>query len=332
MENKVDLSVILPAYNVEKEIEDSINSILSQSGILFEIIIVDDGSTDCTNDIIKRLADNNDIVHVYNQKNQGSGIARNTGLKYARGKYILFMDPDDTIASKMFATLKADFNAFSQEYDVILFSFNTVNGNKIIEKNHKLIKKNLRNHKEIMNNFEDLWNSTNVFAPWTKIINKNFILNNNLEFTNQRTGQDALFSLELFQKLQTMLWIPQNYYYYTKGRESSAQTKRRPEIVYDDLNILKKLKEFLENSQISIYSQEMIFNSVLSEVTFKELKHTVLPTDSYAEVKKTLEDSIFSDWLTRANTKRARLKNQALFLIRKNIFLAFLYIKIKNFK
>ena len=86
-------SVIIPAYNAEKSIERSISSVLDQSYESFEIIVVNDGSTDNTEEIIKRL--NNDKIKIISQKNQGVSVARNVGIKNSNNTYICFLDADD---------------------------------------------------------------------------------------------------------------------------------------------------------------------------------------------------------------------------------------------
>ena len=87
------VSIIIPTYNYRKYVRNAINSVLEQSFRDFEIIVVDDGSTDDTKDIIQeRYAPE---VRYYYQENKGPGAARNLGLKYTRGEYIVFLDADD---------------------------------------------------------------------------------------------------------------------------------------------------------------------------------------------------------------------------------------------
>ena len=91
----IKISVIMPIYNDEEKIYDSINSVLSQSLTDIELICVDDGSTDNSLRILKSLAEKDDRIRVFSQKNQGSGKARNKGISEAKGEYIAFLDSDD---------------------------------------------------------------------------------------------------------------------------------------------------------------------------------------------------------------------------------------------
>lgn len=99
------LSIIVPVYNVEKYLRQCLDSILQQSMQDFEIIIVDDGATDSSGDICDKYAERDNRIKVIHQRNGGLSAARNTGLKYARGKYIAFVDSDDYIAPNMYEVM-----------------------------------------------------------------------------------------------------------------------------------------------------------------------------------------------------------------------------------
>ena len=91
----IKISIIIPVYNCEKYLEECLDSVLRQTLKEYEIICVDDGSTDCTIDILKKYAEQDFRIKVLHQKNQGAGVARNLGLKHAEGEYIAFLDSDD---------------------------------------------------------------------------------------------------------------------------------------------------------------------------------------------------------------------------------------------
>jgi len=97
-ERNIEVSIIIPVYNSEKTILNTINSILEQSYRNYEVIIVDDGSSDNTFKYIEGIIDSRSLnnFHIYKQKNGGPSSARNRGAEYSRGKYIAFLDSDDT--------------------------------------------------------------------------------------------------------------------------------------------------------------------------------------------------------------------------------------------
>ncbi len=96
----VKISIIIPVYNCETYLEQCIDSVCCQTLSELEIICVDDGSTDYSSDIIRRLQTNDKRIVLYRQKNQGSGVARNMGIRNAKGKYIAFLDSDDYYLDK----------------------------------------------------------------------------------------------------------------------------------------------------------------------------------------------------------------------------------------
>ena len=114
------ISVIVPAYNVEKFIEESINSIVSQTVGFDEVIVVNDGSTDSTRVKLKEYEDRGEIV-VIDQENSGIGAARNAGLERARGEYVYFMDSDD-ILENGFVKCIQNLLARQRETDMVLFA------------------------------------------------------------------------------------------------------------------------------------------------------------------------------------------------------------------
>lgn len=116
--NSINISVIVAAYNVEEYLSTCLDSLLMQDTIRLEIIIVDDGSTDHSNTIADQYANNDSRIKVIHQKNRGASAARNTGLKFAQGEYIVFVDSDDWLQED---TLGKLYNvAITYQADVVM--------------------------------------------------------------------------------------------------------------------------------------------------------------------------------------------------------------------
>ena len=94
---EISVSVIIPVYNVEKYIEDCLNSVINQDLESIEIICVNDGSTDNSQEILEKYLNKVKNMKMINQENKGLPDARNTGLKYATGKFVYFLDSDDML-------------------------------------------------------------------------------------------------------------------------------------------------------------------------------------------------------------------------------------------
>ena len=101
------ISVIVPIYNVEKYLEKCVNSILKQTYINLEIILVDDGSPDRCPEICDKLAKTDDRIKVIHQQNGGLSKARNVGIDVAKGAYLVFVDSDDTVEFELIEKLRS---------------------------------------------------------------------------------------------------------------------------------------------------------------------------------------------------------------------------------
>lgn len=119
LKEEPSVSVIVPVYNCGAYVEECLSSVLSQTYSSFEIICVDDGSTDDSLQILKRIADKDERVSVYHQPNSGLSVSRNNGLKVAVGKYVLFLDSDDMYDERALEVLVPRMDALA--LDVLLF-------------------------------------------------------------------------------------------------------------------------------------------------------------------------------------------------------------------
>ena len=183
MTTKPKISVIIPVYNVEKWLNKCVDSILAQSYENFEVILVNDGSTDKSGDICDKYLKEDNRVKVFDILNSGQSVARNIGLKEAKGDYILFIDSDDYISDKVI--IEKFINILdSNKYDFIYTSYcRFEDGNE--EKITEVLPINLTNDeirdKEGKEILVDLINKNSFHhAPYLKVCRKEFILKNKL--------------------------------------------------------------------------------------------------------------------------------------------------------
>ena len=171
------VTIIVPAYNVEKTIENCIKSISSQTYEMIEIIIVDDGSSDNTYGIAGRLAGKDERIRVVRQKNKGASSARNRGIQEATGEFIIFVDADDTIMSNMVETLVDKQKRCN--VDLVQSAILRISGKKDKQILSDKIIHEYKNRKEIRRNFfEILENELN--SPVGKLYKKGIICENNI--------------------------------------------------------------------------------------------------------------------------------------------------------
>ena len=214
------LSIILPVYNAEKYLEKCLKSILSQSFSDFEVILINDGSKDASSIICETYANKDNRIVYINQINQGVAMARNVGLKQAKGTYIGFVDADDVIENNMFQNL---INPIAKkEYDVVISHYKICNENDFHIPKTKIPTNTNLDKNEIKNNILKTYYTGGdpiVPALWNKIYNQNFIKKHNLIFQNQKAvrGSDYWFNFKLFQCATSVFVIEEANYCYNNS-------------------------------------------------------------------------------------------------------------------
>lgn len=189
MKYKDKISVVIPTYNRAYCIKESVNSVLSQSYDNIEIIIVDDGSTDNTKDVIKQISSK--LVKYYSyKKNKGSSYARNYGIKKASGKYIAFQDSDDIFKNDKLEKQYNNLIKNKSDLDFCKIEVNLENGNKIYYPNEK-------QEKSIINKGVNYELCNGNFISTQAILIKSDIVKNNLfdEKTPPIEDYDLVLSL-----------------------------------------------------------------------------------------------------------------------------------------
>ncbi len=205
------LSIILPAYNIEKHILQTVKSITEQTYKNLEIIVIDDNSSDGTLDVIKEIAANDDRIKIFhNKKNIGPGPSRNLGIEKSTGYYITFMDHDDwqnlDRYEKMIQQIEYDGTdlCFSYAKDFI------EDEEKFIDTGYPKFETGIINFKKERSKFFH-----SFFPPWSKIYKSDLIKKNNIKFAeNGVKFDDVLFhSLLIFSINKASIYNEFNYFH-----------------------------------------------------------------------------------------------------------------------
>ena len=243
--DNIDLSIIVPVFNVEGYLKRALDSILMQSSpINYEIVLIDDGSSDNSGAICDEYQNNFSNVCVRHIENNGVSEARNLGISLSRGNYLYFMDPDDFLSDDFFEQICPNLNG---KWNVLCFGYNEIkeNNNTILScRSHSYQHLGLLKKEEFRNDFIDLFKTDMMYNVWSRIYNKEFILKNNIKFPSRPIGEDTLFNFQVYQHLDNILFIDSTLYNYIAGRSGSALTEfnpRRIEIQLDELQALQKL-------------------------------------------------------------------------------------------
>ncbi len=210
--NNPKISVIVPVYNVEDYLEECLDSILNQSMIDYiEVIMVDDGSADNSRYIIEKYALDYENFHAYHKENEGQGIARNYGMKYAKGDYISFIDADDYIPQNAYEEL---YNFIStNENDVVAGRFNRFTDyntwEELLSKNSfKNVEKDIKST-HIRELTDLVWDTISC----NKIYKREFLNKNNLQFPNERIlFEDIIFTFKTYYLAKSVGILNKNIY------------------------------------------------------------------------------------------------------------------------
>lgn len=209
--NKELISVIIPIYNCEKYIGRCIESILNQTYKNFEIICIDDGSTDSSLNIISTYENKIDRkrIIVKSIKNSGPSIARNEGIKIANGKYITFVDSDDML---------------NEKYLEVLYKIAKIKDIKIVRCNYKIFNKKGEFKNSEYNSQDKLLEKNSFFehemfesiiwnTVWGELIDSELV--RHIKFDeNKRIGEDLFFNINIYEQVEKIYYTNERLYYY----------------------------------------------------------------------------------------------------------------------
>lgn len=264
---KPKVSIIIPIFNAERFITRCINSILNQNFKNFELLLIDDGSTDNSADICNNFSKIDTRVKVFHKINGGVGSARNLGLKHANGEYIFFIDSDDFILENSLSFFLELDSAQNDLYmfKTSIFKNETIIGNKYSEKKVKL--KN---------------------EVWNYIFKKEIIDENSIEFIDVKYGEDYNFVAKYFMCVKTKRFIDQFVYVYKSDSPGSAMNKpKNIHYVFDHFKMINDLIDFI-SLHPKLHNQE-IFSGLLNrgfKMTLVVIAKTVINPSYKKEVLK----------------------------------------------
>ncbi|NLZ38774.1 MAG: glycosyltransferase [Firmicutes bacterium] len=233
------LSIIIPAYNVQNNIHNTLFSLLNQSNKNFEIILVNDGSTDNTLEVVERILSKNNLINykIVNKENGGVSSARNVGILEAQGEYLYFLDGDDYVSPNMVSIVNS--YIINNNYpDIIAWGYDNVdeNGNVLREYFDRFDKNKIKLQK--MTGLEALENIllNKTFWIWTcsAVYKKELITYNNLFYSEGcSSGEDHEFIFKALSIAKEVIFVDKvlSFYVQREGSISNSYNIRRFDVV-----------------------------------------------------------------------------------------------------
>lgn len=254
----ISFSIIIPVYNAEKYIENTLRSVINQNEDNFEIVVIDDGSTDNSLNIIKRIAKSDKRIKVFSQKNQGVSCARNLGLDKTNGKYILFLDSDDELPQY---TLSNYYKIFQIENPDIIEGNVVTNKRKNKCKSKYKIKKFNRGKA-----IKYFLNCKTISGYAGGKVYKKSILRNIRFIPSMCYGEDGIFFLTALLRSHKFVYAFFDCYKYTIRLNSL--TGRGKDYSCRDLDVFKQSRYVQKNvpKEFQKYTKIFIFELYISEI------------------------------------------------------------------
>ena len=216
--SKIELSIIVPVYNAETFLYQCIDSILNQTFQNFELILVNDGSTDGTEKLCADFAKKDERVIVINQRNQGIGEARNTGLRRASGTYIGFVDSDDNIHPFMYEYMLEV--AVKKGADIVMCNVHRSNNYEQEEINTSNIKMVQVSKDEMYTGLFSTSETDWVYmAVWNKIYKREIIEGINFIAYG---SEDAVFNMQVCKRSQVIFYVEEKFYTWIQRQGSET--------------------------------------------------------------------------------------------------------------
>ena len=240
------VSIIIPVYNVEPYIEESLNSILSQSYDNLEIILIDDGSTDRSGSICDSYAENDSRFRVIHQKKAGVSAARNVGLDQMTGSIVAFLDPDDIYCSEFFESM---LDTMYREHSKIVVC------NYTIEENGKRTICHDLNHEAFDHIFalRALVDEKYDWSLWNKLYDR--ALWDGIRFPEGQVFEDLDIFYKVVERCDRLYTLPETLYLKRK-RPGSITTTYSKENVRDSLTAYTHYAEFVKKNETTVFTSE----------------------------------------------------------------------------
>ena len=340
MNEKNKISIIVPVYNVEKYLNQCLQSIKNQSYKKFEVIMINDGSTDNSKTICETYIKDSRFVLI-NQKNQGLSGARNTGLENASGEYILFVDSDDWLEKNCLKECIVEIQ--NSNVDVVFFPY--IKEKNLSQEKVKLFSKekifNEENiKKNILRRLFGLLNEElkfplkleNLNTAWGKFY-KNKIIKEKFIDTKLIGTEDCIFNIYNLINSKKISYIERTYYHYRKTNINSL-TKNYKKNLFGQWSYLYKLmNDFILENKLETSYKEALNNRIILNMfalVLNILQSNLSLIKQISELKKLLNEKIYEEAFKKFSFKFLPLPWKIFYLLckTKNSKLLLIYTKV----
>ena len=338
MNNRTQISVIVPVYNSEDTLSRCLESLTNQTFKDFEVILINDGSNDNSINICEQYIRKDSRITLINTENEGVSSARNKGLKKSKGKYIMFCDSDDWIEEN---TLELLYNSIEKNNSDVVFSGfygDLFLNNRIYKSVTESISSDIScNVKELNNIFIYLFNTsrTAMQSPWAKLFKRDIIENNDLLFnTDMICYEDFEFNLKYLTQCESIVFLKNTMYHYVnKYNQSALERRKKDNLVYEISYTYEAFMKFLDyidaDSDLRKYIYEYFYEAFLLPIQKladsknklcynrqKEIMDILVNNKAFIDLNKNIDKKFYKILTKLINYKCYRL---SIFFIKKRL-------------
>lgn len=227
------ISVVIPVYNCCSTLRNTVDSVIRANLWDYEILLIDDGSTDGSSELADRLAKENEVIHGIHQENAGVSAARNRGLAEAIGDYILFIDADDTVEPELLRNL-TDKLAEASDIDMAVFglTFDYYRKGTLYRRDEILPSfSGIQTEEDCISHLMELFSSNSLSPVWNKIFRRSMLSKNDLCLREDMfLYEDLEFSLRAMEHCNRILFEPTAIYHYRQSEDEGNAGRRLQKI------------------------------------------------------------------------------------------------------
>lgn len=315
---KILFSIIIPAYNCEDTIVESLASLSGQTYGNFEAIIVNDGSKDKTLKVLKNYAKNDKRFFVIDQKNQGVSVARNTGLDKAKGDYIIFVDADDYLEVNGLEVIN-NYLA-NNNLDVLKYNYFRVINNKKKAMDPIFLHNTIYEKKKFSYIYDKLINTYDFSSIWTSAYKRDVV--KDVKFSVGVTyAEDFEFNLKFYEKAKSFGYIENPLYNYIFNPNSVTQVVKGEKInsnINSAVIAYKYLFSFIDNVELKEKKEEALRRYAKEMIVISSKLILIKPMEEFVRhVESLKKDNYIVEYIE--NERNTFFDNPKLYYVKRKI-------------
>ncbi len=318
------ISVIIPVYNVGEYIRQCLESIFNQTYKDLQIIIVDDGSTDNTMNIVKEYEEKFKDCTILQQQNAGVSVARNIAFNYIKGEYTIYIDPDDFLELDMLETMHR--KAENANVDIVIcgfyFYYSAKDNRNYVEK-YKVDSRQVYNNYKVM---ELMLNYELQGQLWNKLFKSQLLKEINFKFEPNRYIQDAFPVFKAIYKCSGICFVNKPLYYY-RQRQSSTVHKKNEKLADDYYHAMSSIINYIKDEHIRVSNKSLsifkvkVLSHFIAHYTNADKANSLksFKESKYSELNVKNKDFLFLKEISKEDKIKLFLWNCGLYTMLKKI-------------